>query len=92
MYGVRECARTAIPTLKIMALLDPRPLYEQLADAIAEQIERGELAPGQILPSEPYLMGEHGVARGTVRAAMRVLRERGLIVTLPGKGSFVAQR
>lgn len=75
-----------------MAALDPRPLYEQLADAIAEQIESGKLAPGQILPSEPYLMGTHEVSRGTVRAAMRVLRERGLIVTRPGKGSFVAPR
>jgi DNA-binding GntR family transcriptional regulator len=75
-----------------MAPLDPRPLYEQLADAISEQIERGELAPGQILPSEPYLMGEHGLSRGTVRAAMRLLRERGVIATLPGKGSFVVER
>jgi GntR family transcriptional regulator len=79
-------------TLTIMAPLDPRPLYEQLADAISEQIERGELAPGQLLPSEPYLMGEQGVSRGTVRAAMRMLRERGLIVTLAGKGSFVTER
>jgi GntR family transcriptional regulator len=71
------------------APIDWRPLYVQLADTIAEQIERGELAPGQILPSEPYLMGTHGVSRGTARAALRLLRERGLIVTLPGKGSFV---
>ncbi|MEV1288039.1 winged helix-turn-helix domain-containing protein [Micromonospora sp. NPDC049679] len=75
-----------------MAPLDPRPLYEQLADTLGEQIEHGELAPGQLIPSEPYLMGTHGVSRGTVRAAMRLLRDRGLIVTLPGKGSFVAER
>ncbi|WP_205862759.1 GntR family transcriptional regulator [Planosporangium thailandense] len=75
-----------------MAVLDPRPMYEQLADAIGDQIASGELAPGQLLPSEPYLMGEHGVSRGTVRAAMKLLRERGLIVTLAGKGSFVAER
>lgn len=73
----------------IMAPLDPRPLYEQLADDIAGQIERGELAAGQLLPSEPYLMGTHGISRGTVRAAMALLRERGLIVTQAGKGSFV---
>ncbi|MGC9667100.1 GntR family transcriptional regulator [Planosporangium sp. 12N6] len=73
-------------------MLDPRPLYEQLADVLGEQIRSGALAPGQLLPSEPYLMGEHGVSRGTVRAAMRLLRERGLIVTRPGKGSFVVER
>jgi DNA-binding GntR family transcriptional regulator len=50
-----------------MAPLNPRPLYEQLADSIGEEINSGKLAPGQILPSEPYLMGEHGVSRGTVR-------------------------
>jgi GntR family transcriptional regulator len=75
-----------------MAALDPRPLYVQLADAIADEIERGSLAPGQVLPSEPYLMQTHDVSRGTVRAAMRELRERGLIVTRPGKGSFVKDR
>jgi DNA-binding GntR family transcriptional regulator len=75
-----------------MVPLDARPLYEQLADAVGEQIKAGHLAPGQIVPSEPYLMGTHGVSRGTVRAAMRLLRDRGLIVTLPGKGSFVAER
>jgi len=75
-----------------MAPLDPRPLYEQLADTIAEQIESGELAPGQILPSEPYLMGTHSVSRGTVRAAMRLLRDRGLVVTVAGKGTYVAER
>ena len=74
------------------APIDWRPLYVQLADAVGEQIERGELAPGQILPSEPYLMGTYGVSRGTVRAAMRLLRDRALIITLTGKGSFVAER
>ena len=70
---------------------DWRPLYVQVADAVAEQIEAGELRPGQVIGSEPYLMGEHGVSRGTVRAAMKLLRERGLIITVTGKGSFVAE-
>ena len=45
-----------------------------------------------MLPSEPYLMGTHGSAAAPRGAAMRELRERGLIITLPGKGSFVAVR
>jgi GntR family transcriptional regulator len=73
----------------IVAERDYRPLYIRVADSITADIESGKLAPGQILPSEPYLMGTHGVSRGTVRAAMRELRERGLIVTEAGKGSFV---
>ena len=72
--------------------LSPTPLYQQLADLIAGQIERGELEPGQLLPSESYLQGEHGLARGTVRAAVRVLRERGLVVTAPQRGTYVASK
>jgi GntR family transcriptional regulator len=75
-----------------MAALEPRPLYEQLADDIAEQIARGELAPGQRLPGEPYLQQTHGVSRGTVRHAVAVLRDRGLVVTHAGKGTFVVDQ
>lgn len=66
-------------------------MYIRLADSIAAEIANGILAPGQILPSEPYLMQTHDISRGTVRAAMRELRERGLIKTNAGKGSFVAE-
>jgi GntR family transcriptional regulator len=68
---------------------DPAPLYVQLADVIRGQIERGELVPRQPLPSESYLVGEHGVGRGTVRRAMDVLRSEGIIVTIPQRGSYV---
>ena len=69
--------------------LSPVPLYVQLADVLAGMIERGELAPGSPLPSESYLQQEHGLARGTVRSAIRVLRERGLVVTAPQRGTYV---
>ncbi|GAA1818514.1 hypothetical protein GCM10009835_43240 [Planosporangium flavigriseum] len=68
------------------------PLYQQLADLLAGQIERGELRPGQLLPSELHLQQTYDVSRGTVRMAMRVLRERGLITTIQARGSFVAER
>ena len=69
--------------------MSPVPLYEQLADLLAARIESGELAPGAPLPSESYLQQEHGLSRVTVRAAMRALRERGLVVTLPQRGTYV---
>lgn len=78
--------------MTMAAALDPRPLYVQLADSIAAEIAGGLLAPGQILPSEPYLMQTHDVSRGTVRAAMAELRARGLIETRAGKGSYVVER
>jgi GntR family transcriptional regulator len=67
------------------------PLYQQLADLLAGQIERGELPPGQPLPSELHLQQTYDVSRGTVRMAMRVLRERRLITTVQARGSFVAE-
>lgn len=75
--------------------LDPmsaRPLYVQLADAIAGKIASGELAPDRPIPSENHLADEYGVARLTARRAAQELRERGLIVTVRGKGSFVVEQ
>ncbi|AZM61757.1 MULTISPECIES: GntR family transcriptional regulator [unclassified Streptomyces] len=75
--------------------LDPlsaRPLYVQLADVIARKIQAGELAPDRPIPSENHLADEYGVARLTARRAAQELRERGLIVTVRGKGSFVVEQ
>lgn len=71
--------------------LSPTPLHVQLANILAARIERGELRPGQAIPSELTLQQEHGVARGTARAAVRLLRERGLVVTVPQRGTFVVE-
>ncbi|MEH0936060.1 GntR family transcriptional regulator [Micromonospora psammae] len=68
------------------------PLYRQLADLLAKQIEEGELRPGQPLPSELHLQQTYGVARGTVRMAMRELRARGVVVTIHARGTFVANQ
>ncbi|MEU8275699.1 GntR family transcriptional regulator [Microbispora bryophytorum] len=72
--------------------LDPRPLWEQLAAIIRDQIKAGVFEPRQVLPSEAHLQQEHGVARGTVRRAMAALAEQGWAVTIQGRGSFVAPR
>lgn len=72
--------------------LSPTPLYVQLADLLAARIECGDLEAGKPLPSESTLRQEYGLARGTVRAAVRVLRERGLVVTVPQRGTYVLAR
>lgn len=69
---------------------DPRRyVWEQVADAIAAEIESGRLPSGARLPSEADLGAQYGVAPGTARRAVRELRDRGLVVTLPNKGTFV---
>ncbi|WP_245740746.1 GntR family transcriptional regulator [Nonomuraea maritima] len=67
----------------------PRPLYDQLADALRKRIDDGELGPGALVPSESELMAQYGVARITARRAIKELREAGLIYTVRGEGSFV---
>ena len=67
----------------------PRLVYVQVADLIAARITSGELPPGSRLPPERDLAAEYGVAYDTVRRAAAVLRERGLIQTVHGRGTFV---
>ncbi len=64
--------------------------YMQVATNIAVRIEAGEIT--HKLPSERSLAEEYGVAYQTVRHAMKVLRDRGLIITRQGRGTFVASR
>lgn len=65
-----------------------RHAYQQVADAIAARITAGRYPIK--LPSERDLAEEFGVAYPTLRHAMVILRERGLIITKQGRGTFVA--
>lgn len=69
----------------------PDLLYVAVADHIAARIAAGDLSPGARLPAERDLAAEYGVAYMTVRRASAVLRERGLIVTVHGRGTYVAE-
>jgi GntR family transcriptional regulator len=67
----------------------PTPIFQQLADILEADIKAGTYAPGSPLPSEMTLAQRYGVSRGTVRRATEELRERGLVITLPQRGTFV---
>jgi GntR family transcriptional regulator len=71
---------------------DPTPPYRQLAALLRARIESGDLGPGDQLPSESVLVQEHELARETVRRAVKLLRDEGLVITLPGRGTFVPPR
>lgn len=75
--------------MKLVDHMDPTPLYVQLADILRDMIASGSLQPRAPLPSESYLQQQHGVARGTVRMAVGILRDEGLVVTIGGRGTFV---
>jgi GntR family transcriptional regulator, transcriptional repressor for pyruvate dehydrogenase complex len=63
-----------------------------LVETLAAQIEAGELAPGQRLPTEQEIVVATGVSRTVVREALASLRAKGLITTRQGLGAFVAER
>ena len=65
------------------------PVYVQVADILRARIESGLLLPDRPVPSESQLEQEFGIARGTARKAIAVLREQGFVVTVKGRGSCV---
>jgi DNA-binding transcriptional regulator YhcF (GntR family) len=68
---------------------DAAPPYEQIRAQVAGQVEVGELAPGDRLPTVRGLADELGVAANTVARAYRELEQAGIIETRGRGGSFV---
>jgi DNA-binding GntR family transcriptional regulator len=69
----------------------PEPLYEQIAAILAARITDGTYPPKRRIPSEAGIVEEFDVSRPTARAAVQLLVERGLVITVRGKGSYVAE-
>jgi len=65
------------------------PIYAQLVRILQEQIAAGKLRPGDRLPSESQLCEHHGVSRMTVRRAINILIEEGLVIAKQGQGTFI---
>lgn len=70
---------------------DPRPIYEQIRDALRQLILSGAIAPGEKLPSVRELAASLAINPNTIQRAYRELEHLGLIYTQPGKGAFAAQ-
>lgn len=66
-----------------------RALHRQLADLLRAQIADGALPPGTRLAGETQMAQEHGIGRGTVRRAIAILRQEGLVETEPPYGTRV---
>ncbi|NMO54534.1 GntR family transcriptional regulator [Actinoplanes sp. TBRC 11911] len=67
----------------------PTPLYVQVAAAIEARIKAGDLQPDRPIPSENQLVQQYGIAKGTARKVIQLLRDRGLVVTVVGRGTYV---
>ncbi|WP_430783920.1 winged helix-turn-helix domain-containing protein [Actinoplanes sp. G11-F43] len=66
-----------------------RAVFRQLADLLRQQIENGDLAPGDPLPSELRLADGYRLSRTTVRQAIGQLRSEGLVTVDRPRGTFV---
>jgi GntR family transcriptional regulator len=69
----------------------PVPPYRQLAALLRAQIQSGELAPGTQLPTILQLAAKYEVATITVRKAITLLKDEGLVVGVGGYGTFVRE-
>jgi GntR family transcriptional regulator len=69
-----------------------KPLYKAVAASILAQIDSGQLKANDRLPSEHELCQIHTVGRNTVRRAISELVREGVLTTIPGVGTFVADR
>jgi GntR family transcriptional regulator len=66
------------------------PLYHQLVELLREQIRAGDLSSGDQVPSERDLMQAYRLSRNTVRQAMGILENEGLIIRDHGHGTYVS--
>ena len=82
---IRPAGQSATRTLQP----DGRKLYQQVAVAVSDAIQRGEFKPGQRIPSERELADEYKVSRPTVREAMIALEVIGIVRSRHGSGIFV---
>lgn len=67
-------------------------LYRRIAADLRDAIRTGELQPGARLPTEQELGDRYEVSRNTVRLALGMLTNEGVITSTPGRGTFVRER
>jgi GntR family uxuAB operon transcriptional repressor len=95
-HGALGVARVAHPfperTPLPLQLVEPKRLYRQIADQLAQLIARGEFPVGTRLPAERELAASFGVSRASVREAIISLEMTGLVEVRVGTGIFVTQQ
>ena len=67
-------------------------LYIEIADKIRKEITEGNYAADTLLPTEYQLMEKYGISRQTVRNALGVLKEEGILYQIHGSGTYVKKQ
>ena len=68
-----------------------QPKHAQLREALLDDIARGTLKPGDLVPSHRSLSARYQLSHLTVRRVMTDLAHEGIVYAVPGKGVFVAE-
>ncbi|MCA0971245.1 GntR family transcriptional regulator [Halobacillus litoralis] len=68
------------------------PLYRRIAQQIREEIESGQWREGESIPTELHLSEQFGASRVTVRQAIKLLVEEGLLEKVQGSGTYVKEQ
>ncbi len=69
-----------------------RPIYRQIIEEIQRQIARGELSPGQQVPSQRELALKMRVNPNTIQRVYREMENMGIIETRRGQGTFIVEK
>jgi DNA-binding GntR family transcriptional regulator len=85
----KPTARTVAASARRQDAGTHEPAYLLIANALSDQISAGVYRAGDQLPTEPQLRAQFGVSPVTVRRAINILLDRGLVTTTQGKGTFV---
>lgn len=75
--------------MSVLSSGNPVPRYLRLAQLLRQRIEKGVWVSGEHLPKLEDLMAEFDVARVTVRQAIALLSQEGLVSAVRGKGTIV---
>ncbi len=71
---------------------DGRPIYEQVRDGLRQLLVSGAIQPGEKLPSVRQLASQLAINPNTIQRSYEALELEGYVYSVPGKGSFAAQR
>lgn len=71
---------------------DPRPIYLQIKEGLCRLILSGAVKTGERLPSVRELAGQLAINPNTIQKAYEALEQEGYVYSIPGKGSFAADR
>ena len=70
---------------------DSRPIYQQVKDSLRRHVVTGVLLPGDKLPSVRALASQLSINPNTIQRAYAELEAEGYVVSVTGKGNFVAE-